>query len=217
MTNREAIFGILGIAIGCVAGIFGSKKYYEKKYIDAVNDELDKIREEEEYTDLADEYDSKEKNDKKPVDEVSYKKGFDKQKEKKKEDTAYDGMYRAKKLAEDAAESVDGGTDNGDESFEEYDRRVTKNQPPRIISEEALGEVPGYYDHIDLFYYTRDDILTDDADNVLEDRGRFLGSDIDCWFSDFCDSDDRTMIIRNFELSTVYEIQKFDSSFEELE
>lgn len=216
MTSREMIFGIVGLLLGAGAGVLATKKYYQKKSIDEVNTELEKIHEAQygTYENKAEEYKS-ENNEKPSVDKLSYTKHMKDEHEK----TNYQAMYRAEKLAKDATDRAendnDSEIDNDDESFEEYDRAKTKDRPPICISAEALGEVPEYYDHVELNYYAYDDILTDENDNVIEDRERFLGNCMKKF--GFDENEEDQLFVQNFELSTVYEIQKFDAAFESME
>lgn len=217
MTGREMIFGVVGLLLGAGAGVLSTRKYYQKKCVDEINKELENkywADEKKQYSDMVDGYSSDKNDDKPSVSKVSYKEYYDEK--KAANGTDYQGMYRAKKLAEDAANAEsedDKPIDNGDESYEEYDHAKNKNRPPMRIRPEDVGDVDNYYDHVELFYYTYDDILTDEDENVIEDRLRIVGDCLDKY--GFNDDDDDTMFVQNFELSTVYEIAKVDAAFQD--
>lgn len=93
------------------------------------------------------------------------------------------------------------------------DHRANMHRPPKIISEEALGELPGYIENQTLFYYSLDDTLTDEDDQIIDDPDYLLGDTLDKY--NFRESDEKMIFVRNFALDTVYEVQKVDGAFEE--
>lgn len=92
------------------------------------------------------------------------------------------------------------------------ERRLNKNRPPKVLSESELKDIPDYVKDAVLYYYHETDVLTDEDDQILGEEGeygQFIGTTIqDSGFDR--DENYRIMFVRNFELDTLYEIQKVD-------
>ncbi len=76
-----------------------------------------------------------------------------------------------------------------------------KDEKPYVISPEEFGEMDSY-DTISLTYYDND-ILTDDHNEVLENRDELVGKDFMKHFGEY---EDDCVFIRNDEMKADYEI-----------
>jgi hypothetical protein len=135
-----------------------------------------------------------------------------------RETTRYANMYKEKK--EDPAdfeypeEDVILEDDEDEESPEEAahnDHIKNRNRRPRIISEEAVNEMPPYYDFDNLYYYTHDLTLCDDNDQVIDEPGYLVGDCLEKY--NFVDSDEKVIFVQNFQLDMVYEVQKVEAAY----
>lgn len=131
--------------------------------------------------------------------------------------TDYRGMYKyendefedGKKLAEELEEEEKEETPE-EEADNWHDKN--KDRKPEIMSLEATGELPPFVDGCTLFIYTDNEIVTDEDGVVMEDYERLLG---DCLEeSQFIYTDDQQMFVMNYELDTLYDIQKVWGAYE---
>lgn len=96
-----------------------------------------------------------------------------------------------------------------EEAFEEHQKN--KNRPPKIISDEAYGELPAYIDKEVLYFFAQDEMLTDDNEEPVEEPERLIGDALTKY--GFNESDEMIIFVMNYSLDTCYEIQKLDSSW----
>lgn len=206
--NKNLLVGLFGFSAGIVAGILGTKKYFEKK-ADAEIEEMRAYYEEEKkqiYADFNDAFgytaeDGEEVNPEEPP--VQNLEEIEAAKRKLAENNArtvnYAEMYKKKNEDPDPYEGS-----KSEEMNEEYDKN--KNRPPRIISYEEAGNLASNIRAGTLFYYTENDVVTDEDGNVIEDYPRLLGDCLDKY--DFSTSDETLIFVMNYELGVCYEVQK---------
>ena len=60
-------------------------------------------------------------------------------------------------------------------------------------------------------YYTEDDLLVTEENEVIEDVQRLIGDALTKY--DFAKNDEKVIFVQNFELNTVYEIEKVWGSY----
>lgn len=96
-----------------------------------------------------------------------------------------------------------------EEAFEEHQKN--KNRPPKIISDEAYGELPAHIDKEVLYFFAQDEMLTDDNEEPVEEPERLVGDSLTKY--GFNESDEMIIFVMNYNLDTCYEIQKLDSSW----
>lgn len=87
-----------------------------------------------------------------------------------------------------------------------------KNRKPRIISADKLGELEGYEDAV-LFYYVDDETLATEEGSIIDNEELLIGDALTKY--GFADSDERMILVQNFNLRTVYEIQKVNGAYED--
>ena len=132
-----------------------------------------------------------------------------------------------KSVEEELAETehpVDSDEDENDEDPDEErsmnlaialedEKREVENDPPRIISEEEMGELSPGWDEREWNYYIYDDIMTDDDGNKVEDYKLFIGEALsESGFIDEEETDE--VIVLSGEFSTVYRIHKIMIEYE---
>lgn len=153
--------------------------------------------------------------------------------------TNYAAMYRQKNGASNAEEEFDGGhppdsdededeignnieedppeepaeTDAEEEFIQqEEERQRNKQRSPRLISEDSLGDIPGYYSQEILLYYVLDETMVTEDDDVIDDYHQLLGDCMEKY--NFIDNDDENVIfVRNFQTDTVYEVRKVNKAW----
>ena len=222
MDLKNVAFFFSGVGIGGLAGFLVTKKVLEKKYSE---DAEKKIKEIESYYNLSDEY--KRGEDVNPPEEDNDRQKLRKENLYRRPEsrTDYTQCYKAQNTAikdspiladEDEEEGVDPAemehpeeedTEEDDEDEEEAHAYHQKNRKrkPRIISEKDVGDLPPHVDSELLYYYTENDVLVTDNEEVLDDPETFVG-DFDKY--GFKTSDERIIFVMNYELDTCYEIQK---------
>lgn len=214
--NKNLLVGLFGFSAGIVAGILGTKKYFEKK-ADTEIEEMRAYYEEEKkqiYADFNDALgytaeDGEEVNPEEPS--VQNQEEIELAKKKLAENNArtvnYAEMYKSKNEDPDPYEGS-----KSEEMNNEYDKN--KNRPPRIISYEEAGNLAAHIRSDTLFYYTENDVVTDEDGNVIEDYPRLLGDCLDKY--DFSTSDETLIFVMNYELGVCYEVQKIMDEYTEV-
>lgn len=205
--NKNILFGLIGFLVGAGAGILTTKRYFEKK-ADAEIEEMRGYFENEKnqiYADFNDAlgYSGEEVNPEQPaqnqeeIEEVKKKLA-----DNNTRTVNYAEMY--KKKEEDSYEGS-----KSEEMNNEYEKN--KDRPPRIISYEEAGNLGANIRTETLFYYTDNNTVADEDDNVIEDWPRLLG---DCLTKyDFVNSDETLIFVMNYELGVCYEVEKILDEF----
>lgn len=105
-----------------------------------------------------------------------------------------------------------------DEEYESY--LMTKEikqgykDGPKIISMDAFEDERRDFDKVQLYYYTEDDILADENEDIIDDVERVVGDALDKY--DFRNNDDMYVCVRNINYSTDYIIGKVLGSYYDL-
>lgn len=183
------------VAIGAAAGFAGgwllTKRKYEKKA-------------EEDISDIRQYYLEKDLERQKANEEI-------KEKIEKAEETS-------KKLGEmlDKVEYhkiVKNEYKEGDEEVRAEQESPEEELPdkPYMISEDEYLEGNNDYEKISLTYFTMDDTLADDTDEMV-DVEETISSDI---FNQISESDDGDFYVRNDSVQTDFEVVKLDASYKE--
>lgn len=148
--------------------------------------------------------------------------------------TNYAAMYRQKNGASNAEKEIDGGHPpdsdededelgqnieedppvepdemTAEEAFieQEEERKRNKQRNPRLISEDSLGDIPGYYSQEVLLYYVLDETMVTEDDEIIDDYHQLLGDCMEKY--NFIDNDEEnTIFVRNFQTDTIYEVRK---------
>lgn len=206
---------ILTFALGAAAGVAASFGYAKKKYEEKTQNELDSIR--ETYRKMVDIHENSVKKASKDLkDEV------EDVIEKKITRTAYNALAkeysRGSLHKEDIPEEEeeDGGDDQGGYVIVPSDTlEERKNSAPYIISSEELGEYNGEpFDTLELIAF-RDNIIVDDAYDIIQSVENSIGSDIYTRLmkGEFDDQD--VVHIRNRRLRVDYELVKDPRTYDE--
>ena len=183
------------VAVGAAAGFAGgwllTKRKYEKKA-------------EEDISDIRQYYLEKDLKRQKANEEI-------KEKIEKAEETS-------KKLGEilDKVEYhkiVKNEYKEGDEEVRAEQESPEEELPdkPYMISEDEYLEGNNDYEKISLTYFTMDDTLADDTDEMV-DVEETISSDI---FNQISESDDGDFYVRNDSVQTDFEVVKLDASYKE--
>lgn len=221
---KSIIIFVGGMLTGGGVGVLATRGYFRKQFAEKADAEIAEMEEyfhkkQQELVDLFNEDEFQEKveepaESKKSEEEVkaSIKEKLTRNYE---QTTNYAKMYRTEEeLEEDGlADAVEVDSEEARARAAHEDHQANKNRPPKIISEDALGEIPAYVEHKVLFFYRLDDTITDEEDQVIDDPEYLLGDALDKY--NFRESEENIIFVRNFALDTVYEIQKLDSAFEE--
>lgn len=207
--NKIVIF-FGGVIIGGLIGVIGTSSYFKDKYHKFADEEIEEMKKyyKKKYGGVIknEEVESVSEN-KEDVKEVS-----------ENEKVVYNGFFNKPVQVEyediDPAEMESPMEDECSIIDEQMDEFHKKNwgKEPEIISDEEVGELPPGIERKDLYLYTYDYTLTDENDNEIEDPDKIVGRCLEQY--DFYDSDDRSIYVINYNLHTLYEVQKVDASFE---
>ena len=242
-TVKNVIIFVAGAGSGGAIAAFATKEYFRKKYAEIADAEIADMEdyyhrrveeivnyfpEDEEVNPVDEEYNGMSEEEAEGMmtnDPDSIKEKLTRNYE---QTTNYAKMYKGSKgksgyyeLTDEEKEQLNAEAESPteDDSMEAQAERATEehaanmDRPPKLISEDALGELPGYIDHKVLFFYKLDDILTDEEDNVIDDPDYLLGDCLDKY--NFRESEETIIFVRNFALDTVYEVQKVDAAFDD--
>lgn len=217
MTKQNIAYLIAGIVTGTAAGVFGTRTYFKKKYEKISDEEINdmeayyrkKYASDLQYLSLEEEEDIQKEassintRETGPLSAEERAEIREKLQRNYEETTNYAAIYKNKK-EENKVSEAEVATEN---------HHKNKHQEPRIISEDDLGDVPAYFENETLFYYSGNDVLTDEDDVVISDPEELIGDALDKYH--FRESNEKIIFVKNSELDTVYEIQKIDEDFEE--
>ena len=191
---------LLSFAAGLVAGGAGMYLYMKNKYDDYADQECEEVRQ-------------------------YYRKKYGLVKEDKADkDELYDGIvdaikeYAGKENIENF-ESIMAESEHPEDDLisdeELKERRVAdindfNNSEPVTITIDDYESYP-YYDKEELTYYTEDNIVVNDSDEIVDDVYSLIG---DCLTrSGFIDNDEKILHVRNGKVSTDFEITKVFGSY----
>lgn len=242
-TQTKSILLFLGgMTLGGGAGVLATRGYFKKKYEEIADAEIQEMDDyfHKKNQELIKLFEDKSKEGqglfsvvheaavkvKEEYSDISRNEVMAQAKEKLtrnyEQTTNYANMYRSKTpgyddLTEEEYEALENALEDTSEEAvaraAHEDHQANKDRPPKIISEDALGELPGYIDQKTLFFYRLDDTVTDEEDEIVDDPEYLLGDCLDKY--NFRESDEKTIFVRNFALDTVYEVQKVEAAFGE--
>lgn len=231
--NYKLMLTIIGsFAAGGLAGIVGTKKYFQNKY----QKKYDQDREDlEAYYHKVDEYARVDHDEEKTVLDtlptINFSQSIDAPaggrmtKEQRKDiknklavnwagTTNYASMYKdVDSIDTDESTMIDENYPNEvtpeEEAFDNHQKN--KDKPPKIISSDAYSNLPAHIDQEVLYFYAYDETLTDENKEPIEEPERLIGDSLTKY--DFIDSEERVIFVMNYALDTCYEIQKLDASW----
>lgn len=224
------IKNIIFFTSGVITGVTGMYIYMKKKLNSEKELKEAIINEYDEYFGLTDSYtrvnDDEEEEYVNPEDsrqngilsEEKRKEIKEKLEKNRRITTDYAKIYRKynKSTEESSIEEEDPEEDEEEESEDERinsDYKENKDRAPKIISENSLGDLPEYYETKCLYYYTEDEVLTDDEDNPIEDPEYILGNCLTKYGFTDPENEEMSIFVQNFGSSTVYEVQKLTAAF----
>ena len=217
------IKNIIIFSMGVVAGATASYIYAKNKYEQVAEEEIASMRE---YTNRRIEaYKNEAAKSNKMLEMIASVESSTKEEEmkdvgkidytsftsNKKEDTKE--LY-----LEEYDEELEGDDDEFDEEYHKEEEFNNLNEghlekPPFIISSEEFGTLP-VNDSRTLMYYTFDDVLATEEEEVISDIHEHLGDTLD-EIGFVNDNNMPFYYVRNMPLNVDYEIVKVQSSFEE--
>lgn len=225
-TTKIIISAVSGLTVGIIGGVFGTKKYFEKK----LDEECSKYRAKlEEYYGKREAY---RKVEEMRSEDNSFERDEESEKEARKEyvrnrdqkeKTNYKDMYKGlDHLMNEETENTeiededDVERDDVEETTPEekaFERQQkNKGRKPRIISTDEYSSLDPSIDQQCLFYYTLSDVLCDENEEPIDDPALFVGDALDKY--NFKTSDERVIFVMNYDLDTCYEIQKLDAELD---
>lgn len=215
--NKNIIWLGLGLVVGAAGGVFGSRNYFKKKFKEYADSEIEDMKQyydslakkasdaQKEYAGETDNYQNEtEEEPKKNLDEIR-----EKLKAGHELTTNYAEQYHIKNRPEEEEKAAKAISEM-EETVEISNRN--KNRPPRIISAEEASNLDNHISSNVLYYYTENELVVDDDENIVDDPERILGDSLIKY--DFINSDETIIFVLNYELDACYEIQKVDGFFQ---
>lgn len=221
---KELVIFAAGAAIGTIGGCIFFKMHYEKiarEEIQSVKDAFDRRMEEiegEDRTSLKDPSIGAD-TDEKPESEITNANSLASN-YKVSSDVDYTKYYKASNVdpaeEEHPEEEVDEELDyiRGEALNEEI--KSKKGKKPILIKADDFGET---FETMDLYYYTDDDVLANDAEEMIgENDGGELYLVGDCLekFGFKTDDSQKTVYVRNYDLGIDYCVTKIWGAYVEL-
>lgn len=185
------------VTVGAAAGFAGGWLLWKRKYEKQAEDEINDIRQ----------YYS-EKDEKRQKDYETINQKFEKiEEDNKKLNEAVDRIEYHKIVKEEI------NTEKGDEEVRAEKESPEEDLPttPYFITEDEYLNGNNDYDKISLTYFSIDDTLADDTDEMVDVEDT-ISSDL---FNQIAESDDGDFYIRNDTLQTDFEVVKIDASYKE--
>lgn len=213
---KSLIMFLLGGVVGAAVGAYGMKLYLQDKEHARADEEIEEMR--KYYENLMDDVVTSKDEEENVPEPQHFKKGLPDEEESRESSTQkvnYQGFYLDPAETEYPEEDQypdEEGDDFVEDMISFHERN--KGRDPRIISVEAAGDLPANIDHQILYYYKYDETITDEAGLPIEDYERLIGG---CLYKyDFVDNDERILFVLNYDLDTLYEIEKLDEAWHDI-
>lgn len=224
---KPILLFLSGVVSGSGATVLVMREHFRKKYAEKADAEIGEMQAyyekrmhqivqyfpNEEDPEVAVTADATEEEIEKKPHSINYAKMYSNQRQGRSELTEEEIEELAAEREHPSEDDLEDGSMEAIAKRATEDHRANMNRPPKIISEESLGELPGYIENQTLFFYQLDNTLTDEDDQIIDDPEYFLGDALDKY--NFRENDEKMIFVRNFALDTVYEVQKVDDAFEE--
>lgn len=236
---KELVIFVAGAAIGAGATVLIMRKKYDEKYNklleDAIKSDADfklhevnkklaelKARESGYIQSSGDEKPVENENDKKinkvkaldPNKKSTVNKESGVNKLGKPNYIDYTSYYESRAASEYPRDEYDTAEKSALYEGEKANEEAHSGKKPRIVSrEEFYSPEYEHHDKSTLYYYTEDDVLATEADEVIEDPSTLIGDALDKF--GFRNNGEEVIYVRNYGLQIDYEIEKRDTSFAE--
>jgi len=240
---KECIIFAVGAAIGAGTTVLIMRKRYDKKYNellkDAINSDADfRLREAERKLAEVKARESgyiQSSGEEKPADDTGKANGklnkvdaLDPDKAKSTQEKTggdkigkanyvdYTSYYENKVANEYPREEYEKASEEAAYEAERLneDYHANRNKPPKIVSrEEFYSPEYEHHDKSTLYYYTEDEVLATEVDEVIEDPSTLIGDALDKF--GFRNNGEEVIYVRNYGLQIDYEVEKRDASFAE--
>lgn len=229
MDKKNIIFFVGGTVIGALAGVFGTRKYFEKKYSAYAEETIESMQEILRNTVVTVDETAKDgSTGTEPIlaetreallrnhEATNYAAIYGKLHPDSSKKDVHKGILSHSQIIPIEEYEKRNGTDVSDPEVADMVARheANKGRKPRLISARAVHELPDEIDICELQFYTEDEVLADgDTEEQIYDVSRLVGDCLQKY--DFVNSDERTIYVMNDELGTCYEVVKIDASYEE--
>lgn len=193
---NKTIIAAIALCVGFGSGVLATMKYFEKKYKDISDEEIESVRE------AYEEYKKKLEADK--SNDISKEKPKQKEKKIVKSSEPFDkaSFAQTEMIIEKhnyASSSVD-SDDIGQITLHDISNEDARDEP-YVISPDEFGTMDDY-DNITLVYYS-DNVLADEDDTIIENIEDTVGLSA---LTSFGEYEDDCVFVRNDRLKTDYEI-----------
>lgn len=90
------------------------------------------------------------------------------------------------------------------------------DKPATIISLDEYRDLPSYFDHVTFHYYSEDDTLVDDGDQIVDDITRFVGEALTRFGPEaaaLADGDEDAVYVVNGKMNLAIEVVRLNQSY----
>ena len=229
MNKYKVLYFLSGFSLGGVLGALAYKIYSDKKREKECVEEYNDILQGYQRTTEVNPEETNTGRDKGTLSSEERAQIKERLQKNLKETTNYAAMYSAETehpvdsdeeldeadyVEPEPDDPLDGVDEEADDAYDatiEHQKNRTKK--PKIISYDAVTELPSYIDQANLFYYVRDGILANEEEEELEPEA-FVGDSL--WKYDFANNDETEIYVMNYELDMCYTITKVQGAFADM-
>lgn len=213
---KNILINIAVFAVGATAGFLVAKKMLEDRYAEFAQQEIDSVKEA---------FGKYHPNRKKDVDEINkdyapakppeatlVRSSLNENKyEQAKRNYNLIGKSSIEEEIDNIIDDVDEVRDAAGKTEEEMDLSKVDRTKPYIITDTEFNEEFDHHDKCSLYYYSADDVLSDEGEDIIDNVENLVGLDA-------IDALNETNIIwvRNEPLAIDYEIIVVNGSFAEI-
>lgn len=87
-----------------------------------------------------------------------------------------------------------------------------QNEPPKVIPLDEYSSLPPYFEFLTYHYFENDDVLIDDGDEIVVDIDRIVGDAL-VHFGECDEKDDDTVYVVNGQMGLAIEIERVHSAY----
>lgn len=208
--KSNILFGIGGLVLGILGGVFGAKKYYENKYNSLYEENLELMK--SRYSDFSDQIEEDPVPEDGEYPHITAEMTPEEKAERKKQirENSRKGNGPVEKLV-DYTKFYEKNKASAETDPNVW-HKMHENDPPSIISDSQESEYPEFIERRRVTFYHYDDTLLDeDEDTVINfTETEFLfGSCLD----DFYDGTDEKIIVLSPQVDCIYTVTREMASY----
>lgn len=223
--NKNILYFGIGLITGAAAGVIGTMQYWKHKYEKIAEEQAELSRK---YVEKASKYSSEitppgveinpvqnEDRSQGPLSPEARKEIKEKLERNWQGTTNYAGIYKSKHPEQEDDQNEE--TNIRERITQEH--KDTMDLPPEVITQLEASNLDERWTIRPLYFWTGNEVVLDDDDNLIEDPERVLGDILKRWIVGEFDSmllqQTDILYVKNYALDVCYEIQEVQEVYEE--